>query len=72
LDSSDDGIPVSWRNEIILNGHELSCFDSSFFCLRDVEIHFVAVEIGVVGFADTFIETECSIGTDFDAMGEDT
>ena len=56
----------------LLPSSKLSGFDSSFFCLWDVEIHFVAIEISVVGFADTFIEPKGSVGSNFDTMGEDT
>ena len=36
-----------------------------------MQVHFVAVKVGVVGLTDAFIEAEGPVWTDFDAMGED-
>jgi hypothetical protein len=55
----------------VLHGHELRGFCPGFFCLRDVEVHFVAVKVGVVGFADALVEAEGAVGTDFYAVRED-
>jgi len=55
----------------VLHGHELRGFRPGFFSLRDMQVHFVAVKVGVVGLTDAFIEAEGPVWTDFDAMGED-
>lgn len=36
LNSSDDWLPISWCNEVVLHTHELKGFCAGFFCLRDI------------------------------------
>lgn len=65
LDSGNDRFAVSRRAEVVFHAHELYGLRASFFGLWDVQVHFVAVEIGVIGITDTFIEAEGLPWADF-------
>lgn len=65
LDGGNDRFAIAGSDEVVFNAHELDGFSAGFFCLRDVKIHFVAVEIGVVGIANTLVQAESLPWPDF-------
>jgi hypothetical protein len=54
---------------MILDEEENLGLRATFFGLRDVNIHFIAIEVGVIGAADLEIEAEGTIGHDAYEMG---
>ena len=49
--SSDYATSVPWGDNVLLDPHQYSSLSSGFLALDYVEIHFVAVEICIVGSA---------------------
>ena len=47
-------------------------FCSGFIALRDVHVHLVAVEVGIVGGADRQVQSESIVGKDSDPMTHHT
>ena len=47
-----------WGNEVHLHSHQGQGFGFRFQSLREMEIHFVAVEVCIVGLAHAFVESE--------------
>ena len=68
LNGGDDGITVAWGDEVVLDAHKLESFGAGFLGLRDVKIHLIAVEVGIVGAADTLIESEGAPWSYFDSV----
>ena len=48
LCGSDEWYAITRCNDVRFDVHECNGFGSGFFRLRDVQVHLVAVEIGVV------------------------
>ena len=58
----DDGVAVAGRQDLVLYLHQGFGFGLGFLVLREVDVHFVAVEVGVVGRAVAYVEAECLAG----------
>ena len=66
MNCADDGTPVFGGNDMILDEEKDLSFGTTFFRLRDVDIHFIAIEVGVIGRSDLEVETEGAVGHDTD------
>ena len=69
LCGSDNRGAVLGGCEIVSDPHQSNGLGASFFRLRDVKVHFVTVEIGVVRIANTLVESESSPRANLDKMG---
>ena len=68
LNRSNKRLARSTRERVRLDAHEHHRLRASFVCLWQMDVHFVAVEIGVVRSADAFVETESFPRHNFDLM----
>ena len=55
LDGSDDRSSVLGSGDVILHAHQLSGFCAGFFGLWNMQVHLIAIEIGVVRVTHTLI-----------------
>ena len=51
--------------------HEELGFGPRLLTLRDMEVHFVSIKVGVVRWADAWIEAECLVWQDLYSMRHD-
>ena len=54
--------------DIFVDLHQNTSFSACFFCLRHVDVHFVAIEVSVVRCAAALIEAKCAIVHDFSSV----
>ena len=45
-------------DHVLCSGHESECLCPGLLCLRHVQVHFIAIEVSVVGAAHTLVESE--------------
>jgi len=64
----DDVESVLWGDDLCLYLHENFCFRACFFCLGDMKVHFVSVEICSVGVAHGWVESEGFSWKDFNMV----
>lgn len=58
LDGSDQWFARSRRDEVAFHAHQETGLRASFVRLRHVDVHLVAIEIGIVRSADAFVQPE--------------
>lgn len=68
MNSTNNRAAVFRRDDVILDEKEDFGFGTAFFGLRDVDVHFIAVKICVVGATDLKIEAKSAVGHDTDLM----
>ncbi len=61
LNGRYEWFPIAWCNEVSLDTHQSEGFGFGFFCLGEMEVHFIPIKISVVGCTDTLIETESPV-----------
>lgn len=69
MNSADDGTTVFGGNNMVLDEEKDLSFGTTFFRLWDMDIHFIAIEVCVIGRSDLEVETESAVGHDTDQVG---
>ena len=64
VDSTDDAATVSRRDDVLLHSHQNLGLGSSLLTLNHVQIHLIAVEVGIVWCTVSQIESEGLTGHD--------
>ena len=71
MNAADDGAAEPWREDVLLDSHQDLGLGPRLLGLRDVKVHLVPVEVGVVGWADRRVQPEGLVGHDDHLMGHD-
>jgi len=71
LRRGNDNLAVARCDQVMVHTHELRRLHASLLGLRHVEVHLVAIEVGIVRRADALVETEGAVRNDACAVGHD-
>ncbi len=56
------GFSVPGCHQVVLDTHKNRSFRSCFFCLRNVHVHLVSVEVGIVRVTSAFVRRKVRHG----------
>ena len=58
LCGSNQDFAILRGTQVVYDAHQVQGLGPSFLCLGHVEVHFIAIKVGIVGAADALIEAQ--------------
>ena len=58
LGGCNEDLSILWSSQVVHDAHELTGFGFGLLSLRNVQVHFIAIKVSIVGAADALVEAE--------------